>query len=459
MTTVGNISSREFRKKIQFQRNKIKTIKDRYSIKLKTLDIKKRNLEMKTTMISTASLFSGMSKIADKKLAELEELNSQIEALKNERDSKLEIEKELLNKLTKTYRENRGKLSANDRRLVKNKRDDIIDKIKDNKLPIIILGVILIIGIIAMIASAVRQSVEKNRDYYINVNDSYEFNCDIGLSGSKDSLYCKEQTISGNFSNYETVGLKDSAYSTSSSYTVNGNNFTKTLSDSVPYSYYGTDDFDKNSLNRSFEVTETIALYNTILKKNVSEKIVKIKYNLSDADIDLIVKKHDEWVTKKAEEAKRRAEEEEKSRQEAEARKQQEEQRRREEEQKQREEEAKKEAEKRAEEESKKSYKWKKIQDGETCPSNTQVCYVYDSNYGYPSYGYGTAKGRVINNTNNDFNYIQVTMATYNSSDVKTGDCFANSAGLKAGSTWAFEASCSGWTSDTHLKDLDITWW
>jgi len=322
----GNIiTSKQFRERIRLQKSKIESIKKSYSIKIDILKRKKKTLETRVSVASNANFIPGMSNRAKKKLSELETINFQIESLEKEMNEKLEPETNLLNRLEIAYNDNRNKLSENDRRYLKNKKDSFIDKIKDHKLLTIFICLITFFVIKETITSIIRENTEKSRDYYVTTNeDSYEFNCDIDKTESDTWLYCSKQTISGTFSNYDTV-----EFDWGSSYKISDGNFTKTLKTSIPTSYYQTENFDKDSLKRYFEVTEPITLTNKVLRKTVAEKKIDVKYNLSDSDIELIAQKHDEWVVKKAQEEadkkaaeeKAKAEQEEKARQEAESQK------------------------------------------------------------------------------------------------------------------------------------------
>lgn len=322
----GNIiTSKQFRERIRLQKSKIESIKKSYSIKIDILKRKKKALETKASVASNANFIPGMSNRAEKKLSELETINSQIESLEKEMNEKLEPETNLLNRLETAYNNNRDKLSENDRRYLKNKKDSFIDKIKDHKILTIFICLIVFFVIKETIASIIRENTEKSKDYYVTTSeDSYEFNCNIDKTESDTWLYCSKQTISGTFSNYDTV-----EFDWGSSYKISDGNFTKTLKTSIPTSYYQTENFDKDSLKKYFETTESITLKNKVLRKTVAEKKIDVKYNLSDSDIELIAQKHDEWIVKKAQEEadkkaaeeKAKAEQEEKAKQEAESQK------------------------------------------------------------------------------------------------------------------------------------------
>ena len=117
------------------------------------------------------------------------------------------------------------------------------------------------------------------------------------------------------------------------------------------------------------------------------------------------------------------------------------------------------EEEKAAKEEAQKHYKWKALNDDGSCPNNADLCYIIDKAHGYTDYGYGTISGRVINNTDKDAHYMQISFSLYNASGAKTGDCWDNVSGLAAGKTWVFEAYCTSWNSGGTYSDLNISWW
>lgn len=108
---------------------------------------------------------------------------------------------------------------------------------------------------------------------------------------------------------------------------------------------------------------------------------------------------------------------------------------------------------------SSKSYKLATINAGESCPSNVQFCNISGNSTGSAKYGYGTMRGQIINNTGKDYSYIQITAEIYSSAGAKIGDCWGNTAGLKAGATWQYEAYCNAWGTNAKLANGNISGW
>lgn len=104
-------------------------------------------------------------------------------------------------------------------------------------------------------------------------------------------------------------------------------------------------------------------------------------------------------------------------------------------------------------------YLLKTINEGETCPSNVKFCHISGNSTGSPKYGWGTMRGKIINNSGKNYSYLQITADVYNSAGSKIGDCWGNTSGLEAGATWEFEAYCSGWDYGVSLKNADISGW
>ncbi len=105
------------------------------------------------------------------------------------------------------------------------------------------------------------------------------------------------------------------------------------------------------------------------------------------------------------------------------------------------------------------SYVLATIGANEKCPSNVKFCNISGNSTGSATYGYGTMKGQLINNTNKDYSYVQITAEVYNSAGSKVGDCWGNTSGLKAGTTWQYEAYCSGWAANGSLKNGQVSGW
>lgn len=307
------------------------------------------------------------------------------------------------------------------------------------------------------------EELERGRDYYLNVTteNSLVYDCEIDITSSMPR--CKGQPFSGTFSNYDTVKLKCGQ----SDANVENNTFSCNAYGYISDGLYKTELYNADLLRNGIDTEITFSIYNNILREEVATKKVAVHYNLSDSDIEFITQKHETWLVE-YQEYKRKMEEEAAEKKREQERKKQEE----EEKKKQKEEEQKKQEEDKSSNQSNPSsnssssssnsnqtYKWKQLESNGTCASNAKLCYVIDSSSGYSSYGYGTVKGRIVNNTGKNINYMQVTFDVYNGAGAKIGDCIDNIAGLPSSDTWAFEAYCTGWDSGSQLKNLDITWY
>ena len=468
-------SSKEIRRKIRSKKAEIHRIKSSYNEKITQLKDKERTLRDKVYFKERMSLISGGASGEEQK--RLEDVRNELVKVKSEKEKKLAAAEAELDKLQDDYRDNFDKYQKADKKKLENKITDAKNTIKRNKTAIVIgstvVGALLLFFLVNTIINAIAVAGEESKNFFININDQFTFDCNVTVDNRyANSTKCAEREISGEFSNYTSVIFAYSYYPGSGAYndtsvTTNGNNFTKKLNDElVTRTLWETDEFDYSALGSGIDREYRLELFNTKLNRAVASKVVKVHYNFTEADKNIISDNHSGWVEwkkaeeerKVAEEAKKQAEKEEANRKAAE-----------EAAKKKAEEEAKKQAEeeaarKKAEEEAAKKeastiYKWKTIKDGETCPSNARLCVVYDGGSGYAKYGYGTIKGRVLNNSGRDASYMQISMSVYNASGVKIGDCYDNVSGLGSGKTWAFEAYCTGWSEGVTSGDLDIAWW
>ena len=197
----------------------------------------------------------------------------------------------------------------------KKKIKDSIPFIKRHKKAFlcIVAGIVLLLVIVG-IKNHIDTSIEEGRDYKITVNDNFTFDCDIETDESGD-LWCSEKGIKGQFTNYSSVKL--SRHYTSD---INGDDFNYKIHHSLE-DYYKAESYNSETLAKGIDFKETISLYNNYLKKEVATKTVAIHYNITEADLDAINKKHESWVKAKEEEAQRKAEEEAQRKAEEEARK------------------------------------------------------------------------------------------------------------------------------------------
>lgn len=108
---------------------------------------------------------------------------------------------------------------------------------------------------------------------------------------------------------------------------------------------------------------------------------------------------------------------------------------------------------------SSKKYVLATIKDGENCPSNVQFCNIPGKSEGYPAYNYGYMRGKLINNSGKNYNYLQITADIYNPAGSKIGSCWGNISGLQAGESWEYEAVCDAWVSGASVKNGDVSGW
>ncbi len=69
-------------------------------------------------------------------------------------------------------------------------------------------------------------------------------------------------------------------------------------------------------------------------------------------------------------------------------------------------------------------------------------------------------EGKIQNNKDKDFSYVQVTFTTYDSEGNTIGTCIDNNSGLNANGTWKFKAICSEGVNEIDRYELkEITGW
>ncbi len=185
--------------------------------------------------------------------------------------------------------------------------------IKQHKKASIIVASALILVIAGLvIGKAVKRNIEENRDYYIAIDDEFTFDCNAYYDEKSNTIYCDKQTVSGTFSNFETVKL----YYASS---INGNSFSNNNHDYFYKSEYEKENFSISDFNDELKRTQSFYLKNTYLNKEVSRKDITIHYRLSEADKSLITQKHNDWKAWKEAEDAKKAEQEANAQAEAEA--------------------------------------------------------------------------------------------------------------------------------------------
>ncbi|MBR1875106.1 hypothetical protein IJ798_01865 [Candidatus Saccharibacteria bacterium] len=308
------------RERMYSEKDKIRLEKETYDsqienidARLEVLDNKKRMLDFKRETLSSLTFISAVSEKNNKNIQEIERINADILKLKQER-----------------YKLNNARKNAKDRMKMVSKKikddkkasgEDATTKVQNffkkyRKAIVTFAGMLLVIficSIILGIVNSTKETTERNRDYYITMDqDEYVFDCDI--QETEYSLNCKKRKISGTFSEYDTV-----EFEYGSSYEVIGDHFSKEVQDYIYSSDYQTENFDIANVKRTQSRNTYIVLKNTFLGEDVFQKSVEIKYNLSDSDLEIIQKTHDGWLEKKRqEEAKKQEEAERKAQQEAE---------------------------------------------------------------------------------------------------------------------------------------------
>ena len=456
-------SSKEIKKKIRSVKAEIKKVKREAFDKLQELNQKKITLQDSLSFRKNLIFANGekTQKVAD----ELSEVKAQIAEVKINRNEKIEKLDNELQVLNKDYRDNYDSYLAKDKKIQDEKILDLKRFFIRNKTLFIIVGglfsALLVTIIVNIIRNNITTNIELGRYYYIQVEDELTFDCNAKITGSSNYTQCSERTIQGEFSNYNTT-----KFLWDYSIEINGVSFAKRVSTSINRSIWEKEDFNVEELSDGIDQSITLTLWNEKLDKGVATKTIKIHYNLTDEDKQLISDNHAGWVAWNETERARLAQEEERRQLEEQERKKREAEEtaaREEAERKAAEEAAAKKAQEEAEEAARKeaatTYKWKAFESDGSCAKNAQLCINQDKAYGYADYGYGTVQGRIYNNTGKNISYMSVSASVYNASGAKLGDCYDNVSGLKIGGTWAFEMYCAGWSKGGTISDYDITWW
>lgn len=181
---------------------------------------------------------------------------------------------------------------------------------------------------------------EESREYYIKAED-ITVNCGASFNSMTDSLECEKVKISGEFSKYETVKLKDGSGS-KDSINVDGNKFEAEKKSSFGLiQFYYQDNYNPQEA-KFLEEKVTFEIFNNVLNRSVKKKTITIRYNLTDEERKKFADKFSEYKNKKQTEVEeyQRKQAEEKAKKEREA----EEQKRRDAEKKAAEDQAKRDA-------------------------------------------------------------------------------------------------------------------
>ena len=306
------MSSKEIHAKIRSLKSELSQTKLYYFNKINPL--RQREIQLRNRPLAVGLL---TQKLVAKQEQKLEGVRNELKELEKERDEKIGKLENELNSLKNTYRKNYDKYKAEDKKARKEKIDDAKIFFDHYKYVFIGLAVFFVIIILISIISAVSKTSEianeRNRNYYIKIDEQFTFDCNAKYDGGF-SAYCENRFINGEFSNYDTV-----EFSWLVSLTTNGNSFSQELYDYVDPSYYKKKDFNIDDLRNGMDKSYSFDLKNKVLNEIVASKMVKIHYNFSESDLGLISQLHDKWMAEEAEkEAKARQEAEEKARKEAE---------------------------------------------------------------------------------------------------------------------------------------------
>lgn len=213
----------------------------------------------------------------------------------------------------------------------------IVENSHRKKTIIVGLGVVVALVAVLNVSNAIKISEEEKREYYINIADEFILDCGAVYDEATGAIKCDEQRIMGEYSNYESVELKndageigknwknkiwkaDVAYASEIStgvFSAHEGRFEKRYSEfEVKKDEYQTEKYSREEISRkyNFEATEEFTLYNNVLDRNVVNKKIKVKRQFSGEDLALIDQKNNEWRVaeaerKAAEEAARAAEE------------------------------------------------------------------------------------------------------------------------------------------------------
>ena len=162
------------------------------------------------------------------------------------------------------------------------------------------VGVCVFVVAYAVI-SAILKSVERNRNYVIDVNSEYNFACNLTYDATQDKFSCAKHTIDGAYSSYSTTEL----HSSESSMSTSGDEFSIKLPIvEISADNYETDSYSHDAITKKFgKTTVDLSIYNSYLDEDVANKTVTINWQFSDSDLAMIDTKNAEW--KAAEEQKK----------------------------------------------------------------------------------------------------------------------------------------------------------
>ena len=289
-------SPREIRTEIHSLKAELSQAESFYNNKIALLRQVETQLSRKPAVIGMLS-----QKLAAKQEQKWEETKDKLSKLKKERDEKIQRLESELSSLEKTYEERHNEHQVASRESREEKLKGVKNFFVRYKYLLIGLMVIIVVINLALAVPVLIRNAEisreENRNYYINIDEQFSFECNI--EESSYSLLCEERIIEGTFSDYESVKFSDQ-----DGVITYDDKFAKRFRESVPTFLYQTSDFDALKLD-GFDTEIGITLENTLLNRGVAQKAISIHYSFTDADIALLTRKHDEWLKRKAEEEAR----------------------------------------------------------------------------------------------------------------------------------------------------------
>lgn len=201
-------------------------------------------------------------------------------------------------------------------------QNNYLERNRNRKFMYLGMGGIGAVIVIANIVSGINRSVEEGRNYYINIDEEIVLECGAVFDEKSEAVRCPEQQIAGEYSDYESVELKNNGivvgkvgtgWSDSVTYAVAeiggeievaDGKFTKQVAAiEIPKEKYQTEDYNKEEIAREYGAgtSENFILYNKILQKEVVSKTVRVRWQFAEADLALLDQKNTEWQTAEAE--------------------------------------------------------------------------------------------------------------------------------------------------------------
>lgn len=191
---------------------------------------------------------------------------------------------------------------------LKNKKLKILQYYKTNKRIVLVAVVVLIIAIVNIVKSiqhSIQIATEEGRNYFITTQEDIYTDCNLEES-SYGYLSCKNVSLTGSYSDYNTTALKASSFDLKAG----DGSFTVSTGYSLSKSEYEKDDFDINNIKGEHTTSTKINLYNNVLSREMASKTITTHFKLNEQDKSLIAKKNQDWKQWKAEEEQKKAQQE-----------------------------------------------------------------------------------------------------------------------------------------------------